>query len=370
MNKIGCYRPWVSIHVDESSQGMKPCCWVKQNLSVLQSDSTLENTFFNENWEKMRVDMYNANGNLPTQCPMYCQTRLDDEYYDNLFHERITSYIENSIKWDQAPFEFASTIANACNLKCKTCWIFDNFDYVINIEGLNRVIADILDKSKDNVKNGWPMFDINMTGGEIFYAKPMRETLYKYIQDPEAGKTFNISFITNGTIWDQKFWDILETKPNSISHITMSIDGYDKDSYENIRGVDKFDTVHQNLDKMIEWRNSHIETHGKWSIYINTLINSVTYPKLKLIVDIFREKDVYVNFIPLVVDYKPNHPFQCYNKKEHQQLCLDSIRDAKNYVVEMVRSLSDDSENKWQLNSMIISLQRNETYVMNLMLQK
>jgi len=292
MNKIACYRPWVAIHIDETSQGMKPCCWVRENLSTLQSDSTLENTFFNEGWEKMRTDMFNADGKLPSQCPIYCQGKLTNSYYDDLFYDKIERYVHDSITWDQPPFELAATIANACNLKCKTCWIFDNFDYVINTEGLNRVLSDILEKSKDNEKNGYPLFDINMVGGEIFYAKPMRETLYKYIQDPDAGKVFNISFITNGTIWDQNFWDILETKPNSISHITISIDGFDKDSYEMIRGVDRFDTVLQNLDKIIAWRDAHVETHGYWGIYINTLINAVTYPMLKLIVDLYKEKEV------------------------------------------------------------------------------
>ena len=362
MHKIGCFRPWTSYYVENSTQSVKPCCWVRDDLAILDDNSTLENTFYNDNWEKMRRDMVEANGALPKQCPIYCQHKHDQEWFYQAFGSNIQNWFESGERWNGAPFEFSATIANACNLKCKMCWIFDDFDYEISQRGLNTVLDQLKEKTKNNKENGLPMLDINLVGGEVFYAKPLRNSLYNLINDENAGKTFRFNFITNATIWDQKFWDILETKPNALSHITISIDGHNRETYHSIRGVDKFDTVLLNIDKMIEWRNQRSNNQEFWPIYINSIIQTETYPHLKEIIDIFLNKEVVLSFIPLVIDYKPDSPWQCFNLEEHRKPCLNAINDAITYI----DSFNFD-ENEWKKGwckyTIKTSLERNKAYL-------
>lgn len=361
-HKIACYRPWTSYYVETSTQHVKPCCWYKGGLAKIQDNSTLENTFQNEDWQQLRNDMYYANGHLPSGCPIYCQNKQSDPYYEQRLYTEVEKYILSNQIWDHPPVEFSATIANACNLKCKMCWIFDDFDYVINEKGVNQVLDDILKATKNETLEVTKL-DLNMSGGEVFYAKAMRSSLYKLINDPNVGQTHTISFITNATIWDQKFWDILEQKPKAISNITISIDGHNKESYANIRGVDSFDKVLRNLDKMIAWRDQHENTHGFWQINVNSIIQSTTYPYLKEIIDLFLHRDVVLSFIPLIIDYRPEGDWHCFTKKEHQIPCLHAIKDAIKYIDSF--DFSDDTKwkQRWNQWSIRTSLQRNQEYL-------
>lgn len=370
-NKIKCYRPWTSIHVDADNtplgQGMTPCCWYTKNLSRLNKDSTLDNTFLNDSWDQARREMYEANGALPVNCPIYCQGIIDGDFFDERLRPIIENYIALGKKWDRTPLEFAGTVANACNLKCKMCWIFDDFNYVIQLEGMHQVIGDIKQVIREKGQDpNLPIFTVSMSGGEVFYAKSMRETLYSLLEDPDIGVSHNTGFITNMTIWDQKFWDLLALKPNAISNITISIDGWDRESYNDIRGVDKFDTVMANLQKMFQWREYHMETHGYWPISVNSLIQTTTYPHLKEIIDLFINLPITFNFIPLILGYKSDAEWQCYNIPEHQQPCLDAIKDAIVYMQNM-----EIEEGNWKKHTnhheMLASLYRNETYLTELM---
>lgn len=363
-NKVACYKPWTAFYVDNGTQGVKPCCWVREPLGYLNDEATLESSWKTPEWEQMRKDMWEANGELPKQCPIYCQHKLSDPFHEKVFNPLIEDHINNSKVWELAPYDFSATIANACNLKCKMCWIFDDFDYVISKDGYNRVLDQVKSQAALNAEQGIPPLVINLSGGEVFFAKAMRSTLYELVEDPNAGKTFKFNFVTNLTIWDQKFWDLLEQRPDSFSGITISIDGWDEESYLNIRGVDRFSTVMANLDKVMKWREEHVETHGYWPININSLIQTTTYPHLKDIIDLYMKKDTVVSFIPLILSYKPDAPWQCFNLPEHQRPCLLAIQDAIHHIQSTYPEY-DQTEWKqgWQKWSILTSLQRNEAYL-------
>lgn len=366
MNKIACYRPWTSLYIENSTNATKPCCWVHDHLGYIDNDATLKSTFQTEKWEKMRKDMYDANGELPKQCPVYCQHKQNEDFFEKTYQSRVYASQMLNMPWSTAPFELSATVANACNLKCKMCWIFDDFDYEIPQEGLNRILDEIKAETLHNQAFGLPQLSINLSGGEVFYAKPMRDSLYKLINDKAAGNTFKFNFVTNASIWDQTFWDLLAAKPNALNCVTISIDGYDSESYLKIRGVDKFETVLSNIDKIIAFRNEHVKENDFWPIHINSLIQTTTYPKLKEIIDLFLEKDVVLSFIPLVVSYKSEAEWQCFNLPEHQQPCLDAIDQAIEYV-KTFENLKDDWKLGWNLWSIKTSLERNRTYLSSLM---
>lgn len=369
MNKVACYRPWTSLYIESSTNATKPCCWVPEHLGYIDNESTLKSTFQTPGWEKMRKDMYDANGELPSQCPKYCHHKQNEDFFEKTYQSRVFASQMLNMQWDTAPFELSATVANACNLKCKMCWIFDDFDYEIPQEGLNRILDEIKTKTLHNQAFGLPQLSINLSGGEVFYAKAMRDNLYKLINDKNAGNSFKFNFVTNASIWDQTFWDLLAKKPQTLNCITISVDGYDSESYLKIRGVDKFETVLSNIDKIIEFRNEHVKKDDFWPIHVNSLIQTSTYPKLKEIIDLFLQKDVVLSFIPLIISYKSEAEWQCFNSPEHQQPCLDAIDQAIEYVESMLNQRENDNDWKkgWNLFSMKTSLERNRIYLNELM---
>lgn len=361
MSKIGCYRPWTSFFVENGTQKVKPCCWLPSNPGgILTKDSTLESTFQAIEFEQLRYDMFKAEGELPNQCPIYCQHRQNGEWIENLYYDKVREYIENEKVWDFSPFDVSVTIANACNLKCKMCWIHDDFDYVVS-SGINNIFEELRKASEKNLEQGLPLLDINLTGGEVFYAKPLRKTLYELANDENLGKTFKMSFITNATIWDQAFWDTISTKKSPLTHVVVSIDGHDRETYNSIRGLDKYDTVLTNLDKIIKWREEHMDTVGFFQICINSLVQTETYPHLKEIIDTFIDRDVELSFIPLIIDYKSEMDFQCFNMDEHRQAVLDSIEDTLAYINSI--ECEEGTYKATNKKSIIASLDRNRNYI-------
>ena len=357
-NKIGCYKPWSSLYFENSTNESGPCCWVTGGYGKLKNDSNLDDVWATDTWEKLRRDMYDANGELPTQCRLYCNGK--QEHTSASYERAIYEWSQNQNKWSMPPYEVALTVANACNLKCKLCWIFDDFDYVIPMEGAERVIEQV--RTHENSDTGL-MTTINLSGGEIFYAKPMRKLVYDLVNDDDCGKGFTLSFISNATVFDEKWWDIIKDKPRALNICNISIDGWDRESYMNYRGKDVFDTVTKNVDKIIKWRNENMHSHGHLIIYINSLIMTKTYPHLKEIIDLWWDKEVELLFIPLIIGYKADDQEQVYNNPVLRLACRDKISEALEYLE--TKEVTNDFKNRNKM-SMKRTLNDNLNYVNSL----
>lgn len=82
---------------------------------------------------------------------------------------------------------------------------------------------------------------ISIAGGEPFLRKDILEILncfHKHLID--------ISITTNGLCFTEK--NILPLQDYGVKSITVSIDGIDRKSYREIRGIDAFDVLNKNLD--------------------------------------------------------------------------------------------------------------------------
>ena len=119
-------------------------------------------------------------------------------------------------------------LTNNCNLRCKHCYMYSGD---IRIEELSfdvwkRVIYDF-------AKNGGT--GITYTGGEVLLYKDFFDLL-KYSHELGIRNTV----LTNGVLWEE---DKVELCRSYIDEVQLSLDGYDKDSYFDVRQYDGFDKV-------------------------------------------------------------------------------------------------------------------------------
>ena len=358
-NKIGCYKPWATLYFENSSNNAGPCCWLTgPQYGKLNNDSNLSDVWDTDAWEKLRRDMYDADGGLPTQCRLYCNGK--QTYVNPLYAKSVAEWAMTNNRWHLPPQGLALTVANACNLKCKLCWIFDDFDYVIPMEGAERIIKQI---RETNIPGQDHKFAMNLAGGEVFYAKPMRKLVYQFADDPKLGEEYQFGFITNSTIHDEIWWDKIKNKRHAICEYVTSVDGWDAASYMNYRGKDMFDQVISNLDKVIKWREDNMETHGNFNIFINSLIMTSTYTHLKDMIDFWWTRKVLLQFIPLIIGYKSSDLEQVYNKPELREGCLFRLKEALDYVHNKEWEHKYQEGNKW---SIIRSLNDNIEYLENI----
>ncbi|MEM5879103.1 MAG: radical SAM protein [Candidatus Aenigmatarchaeota archaeon] len=130
--------------------------------------------------------------------------------------------------------EINFAVTYKCNSRCKMCniWeIYRNEKSKINQE---LTLKEIKFAFKDLDAN---LRSITITGGEPFLRDDLKKILHFFHKKFHSAK---ITIITNGILKD-KILDFA-TRLKKI-HYMISIDGYDKESYKKVRGVDKFDEV-------------------------------------------------------------------------------------------------------------------------------
>lgn len=130
--------------------------------------------------------------------------------------------------------EINFAVTYKCNSRCKMCniWkIYRNEKEKINQELTLKEIKFAFKNLNTNLRS------ITITGGEPFLRDDLKKILHFFHKKFPSAK---ITIITNGILKD-KILDFA-TKLKRI-HYMISIDGYDRESYKKIRGIDKFDEI-------------------------------------------------------------------------------------------------------------------------------
>lgn len=132
-------------------------------------------------------------------------------------------------------------VTDRCNLRCNYCMPAEGIDFVKNdrlltIDELSRLSAILVSLGIDKIR---------ITGGEPF----VRKDLMQLIRQLSNMKGLNdISITTNATLIGPY---IDELKSLGIKNINVSLDAIDKDTFERITRRDQYDTVHNNLLRLI-----------------------------------------------------------------------------------------------------------------------
>ncbi|MCP8333103.1 radical SAM protein [Clostridioides difficile] len=152
-----------------------------------------------------------------------------------------TCYIEKAVLNRLEKVTFALT--EQCNLKCNFCSMDSHIDKneEIDYDTVIRIIRNIM-KLKPK--------KLILTGGEPLMRRDFLDIL-KYIKDNYDTK---VQLMTNATLIDESIVDKLTS---NLYAIDISIDGYDKESCDSVRGKGTFDKINHNIDllKKKKFRN-------------------------------------------------------------------------------------------------------------------
>lgn len=205
--------------------------------------------------EVLRIGMYNTQ-------PLSCYAK----YKNSLHSNYIYSFPETVIL----------KVTEACNLRCKHCFYAEQPEYYDKCEEFStKEINELINFLVDDIN----ILSITLTGGEVFVKKDFLEIL-KHIKEKNLLTTIQ----TNGTLVNkekaQELGQLLNQKTDSIQ---ISLEGSDRDSHEQIRGIGTFDKT-INAIKLL--RNNNVR------VQINTTLTTLSAPKMEQMFELCQELDV------------------------------------------------------------------------------
>ncbi|MFD2098603.1 GTP 3',8-cyclase MoaA [Flagellimonas iocasae] len=170
-------------------------------------------------------------------------------------------------------------VTDRCNLRCNYCMPSEGIDFVKNdrllsISELKRVSEILVSQGIDKIR---------ITGGEPF----VRKDLMKLLRHLSTLKGLNdISVTTNATLIDPH---IDELKELGITNINVSLDSINRETFERITRRKQFDTVHNNLIRLI--------TEG-FNVRINFIVlDGQNEQDIIPILDVMKHHNVSVRFL-------------------------------------------------------------------------
>lgn len=199
-------------------------------------------------------------------------------------------------------------LTKKCNLRCEHCYLEEYITQSFNIDIAKKIVDEAYEMGVIN-------FDI--TGGEPFVHKDIGKLL-EYI----SLKGMIITIFTNGTILNK---NLLKTLIQSnIKKLKISLDGYNDESHDSIRGKGTFKKTVKNI-KILKENEIDIE--------INTVIHKKNINNIRELFDFLETLEV-----PYHMDrYVP------MNNPENDQLHV-----SHNEYLEAIKSYTD----KYVLNSL------------------
>jgi len=132
-------------------------------------------------------------------------------------------------------------VTDRCNLRCNYCMPSEgiNFaknDKLLTIEELSRLASILVAQGIDKIR---------ITGGEPFVRKDLMVLLRRLVK---LQGLHEISVTTNATLIGPH---IQELKQLGIQNINVSLDAINRDTFERITRRDQYDTVHENMLRLI-----------------------------------------------------------------------------------------------------------------------
>lgn len=163
--------------------------------------------------------------------------RGDSEHprYGSMNAEPLTSG-----EWNSAPQFLDLSLTHHCNLNCPYCFYDDEM----------AVTRDLTTEEWLQVFTGLhnlPVRELVLSGGEVFTRKDLPILLEAICN---AGKRFSI--LTNGTLVDDDWIEVLKRYRTRLSYIQFSVDGSCADVHDSIRGDGSFERTIAGLRRVLD----------------------------------------------------------------------------------------------------------------------
>lgn len=188
--------------------------------------------------------------------------------FSNLYKLGIVENINSKIERKEFSLNEANlAITSKCNLKCTHCCL----DLPENEKTIDPLYDDLI-KAIDQIIKCNPKYII-ITGGEPL----LRKDIWDLVQYIKNTGNYKLELMTNGTLITEENAKLIN---NFFESVSISIDGYDDESCERIRGKGVFEKVISNVKILKNYKNLKISLSC-----ISTIDNNKNYDKFKKLCD-------------------------------------------------------------------------------------
>ena len=203
------------------------------------------------------------------------------------------------------PVTLEVDLTNACNHRCSFCFYADNLNRKI-VDGksipppkldVETIKSTVIEASRLGVKG------ISFSGGGEPLAHPDFFNILKHTNDNDI----DCGLITNGSL----IFKNVNALADNLQWIRVSMAGGDKESYEEVQGLDHFDRVMTNI-ALLRAASSTL------NIGVRILVTPKNLHSLTSFANLI--KDMGLNYLQLVPDQYTDDDGMFWNSKETQEV--------------------------------------------------
>lgn len=160
------------------------------------------------------------------------------------------------------------TFDRRCNLRCISC----RGDFVKYSDKEHKEVERLLDIVKANLSH---LEQIGLCGNGDPFASP---SLRKFLNDFNASDYPNlkITILTNGLLFNEQAWDLMEKGRTAIKSVQVSIDAATRESYEQIRIGGSFEKLMSNIKFLGQLRRQNLIKE----FIISFVVNAINYSEM------------------------------------------------------------------------------------------
>lgn len=175
-----------------------------------------------------------------------------NSYFDKFSDTLGNGICKVNIKTKKRFLGISASLNLDCNIRCIFCSIQSTRKYLT--QEVSKKLREIYFKLLNKVSQcNFSILETTGTGEPFFY----KNDFYNFLKNiPKKSKLRKITIITNGLLIDDDFIEIVKNSKLKYK-INVSINGWDKESYKYLMGVDGFDKVFRNIEKLKELSNTN-----------------------------------------------------------------------------------------------------------------
>lgn len=214
-------------------------------------------------------------------------------------------------------------LTNRCNQRCAHCYMYagDGNEAELSTSEVEQVLSDF---------SNFGGKVVTFTGGEA----TLRSDFEKIVHSAKKCGLI-VGILSNGILWTQ---DFIDNNKEYIDEVQISIDGYDSDSYERVRGMDTFETALSTVGRLV---NAGIRVTVAITPLMDTLVgNEQKYISFANdLLEQYASKAFFIKFNTELMDGRTIKP-----TKEENERYKKSIKEIK------TACLSDSDEEGFALD--------------------
>lgn len=245
-----CVLPWISIDRNRTRSSdeisLTPCCLYESK----QSHTDIEEYWNSNEIVNLRTEF--LEGKMPDGCRLCWENESKgfESLRQSVNKGRLQTYKSRlwQTKLKQKPAQVKYTAGTQCNLACRMCLptfstkvkkVWEIVDRTANTE-----VDDLLDNADYILANRQSVDYVDITGGEPFFHKNVKELLHELIRTGD-NKHITLHIVTNATRIDQHTVNLLKQFKNVV--LSISMDGVGR-VQEYIRPGCSWETLENNIN--------------------------------------------------------------------------------------------------------------------------